>query len=182
MGEVESQRFKVQGSRFRERGGETQHSALSTQHSSSSGFTLLEVMVALTIMGVGLASVLEVFSTSIRLGAKASQRTQAAIYGQNVMDRIFAQDQLEDGELSGELANGYAWRVLVQEIYPDDDDDRLRPEDENETDFVHLKEITVSIMWQENLGQQEFVLHALRAVTEQPDNGLERGLEEGPDS
>ena len=121
-------------------------------------------MVALMIMGVGLVSVLELFSSSIRLGAKASQRTQAAIYGQNVMDRMFVQEQLEDGEISGELANGYAWRVQVQEIYPDDDNDRLRPEDENETDFLHLKDIEVRIMWQENFGQQEFILRALRTV------------------
>jgi prepilin-type N-terminal cleavage/methylation domain-containing protein len=192
MGEVEGQRskakdrgfkFQVSSSPFwRGSGGETQDSGLRTQDLSPSGFTLLEVMVALMIMGIGLVSVLELFSGSIRLGVKASQRTQAAIYGQNVMDRIFAQEQLEDGEVSGELPNGYAWRARVQEIYPDDDNDRLRPEDENETDFLHLKEVEVSIVWQENFGQQEFVLHALRAVMEQPDGGLERGLEEGPDS
>ena len=193
MGEVKEQgaRSRQQGalssisSLWRGRSGETQSSVLSPQPWSylpSPGFTLLEVMVALMIMGVGLVSVLELFSGSIRLGAKASQRTQAAIYGQNVMDRLFAQEQLEDGESSGELPNGYAWRAQVQEIYPDDDNDRLRPEDENETDFLHLKDIEVRIRWQENFGQQEFVLHALRTVLEQPEDGLERGFEEGPDS
>lgn len=138
-------------------------SGLRTQNSSSSGFTLLEVMVALMIMGVGLVSVLEVFSSSIRLGAKASQRTQAAIYGQNVMDRLFALEQLEDGELGGEMSNGYAWRAQVQEIYPED----------NETDFLHLKDIEVRIIWQENFGQQELVLRALRTVMERPEDGLD---------
>ena len=189
MGEVKGQRAKGKGQRAPFwRGGETQDSRLKTQDSGlrtqdsfPSGFTLLEVMVALMIMGIGLVSVLELFSGSTRLGVKASQRTQAAIYGQNVMDRIFAQEQLEDGEVGGELANGYVWRARVQEIYPDDDNNRLRPEDENQTDFLHLKEIEVSIVWQENFGQQEFVLHALRAVMEQPDGGLERGLGEVPD-
>lgn len=169
MGELKNQRSIVRESR-------------KAQNSSSPGFTLLEVMVALMIMGVGLVSVLEVFSSSIRLGAKASQRTQAAIYGQNLMDRLFSLEQLEDGELSGELSNGYAWRAQVQEIYPADDNDRLRPEGDNETDFLHLKDIEVRIMWQENFGQQELVLRALRTVMERPEDVLDRGFEEGPDS
>lgn len=148
----------------RRRREETQSSVLSPQ--DSSGFTLLEVIVALTILALGLVTVLELFASSTRLGAKASQRTQAAVYAQNVMDRLFAQQTLEDGEQSGELPNGYVWRVRIQEIYPDDDTNRLREAD-NQTDFLHLKEISVSIVWQENAASREFLLHSLRAVPEE---------------
>ena len=172
MDKLRSQRSKVKGQRskvlFMGWSGGTQSSVLSPQplSLSSPGFTLLEVMVALTILALGLVTVLELFAGSTRLGVKASQRTQAAIYAQNVMDRLFAQQTLEDGELSGELPNGYVWRARVQEIYPDDDNNRLR-EGDNQTDFLHLKEIIVSIVWEENAGPQEFLLHSLRAVPEE---------------
>ena len=42
--------------------------------------------------------------------------------------------------------------------------------------FLHLKEIEVRIVWQENFGQQEFVLRSLRAVMEQPEGGFDRGV------
>lgn len=137
------------------------------------GFTLLEVMVALTILAVGLVTVLELLAGSMRLGGKASHRTQAALYGQNVMDRIFAQAVLEDGEQGGKFPNGYSWQVRVREIYPDDDDDRLRPEEESPTDFLHLKEIEVRIGWHEYSEPKVFILRSLRAFTEEVEVGLD---------
>jgi hypothetical protein len=125
-------------------------------------------MVALAVLAVGIVTVLELFGGSMRLGAKASSRTQAVIYAQNVMDRLFAEDTLNDGEETGELPGGYYWRARVQEIHPDEDRSRLQPNQQSPTDFLHLKELEVSVSWEENLGRQVFVLRSLRAISEQP--------------
>lgn len=130
------------------------------------GFTLLEVMVALSILALGIVTILELFAGSLRLGTKASQRTQAVIYAQTVMDQFFAQPTLEDGEESGELPGGYVWRARVQEIYPDDEENSRFPSDrEAVTDFFHLKEIEVSVSWEAGQGQSVFVLRSLRTTT-----------------
>jgi general secretion pathway protein I len=136
--------------------------------SSRRGFTLLEVMVALAILGIGIVSVLELFAGSARLGVKASRYTLAAIYAQNVMNHLFAQPSLNDGEEGGELPGGYAWRARVQEIHPDDDHARLQPNRQNQTDQFHLKEIEVSVRWVEGRGEQNLVVRSLRMLTEQP--------------
>lgn len=133
----------------------------------SAGFTLLEVMVALAILALGLVTVLELFAGSLRIGVKSSRRTQAAIYAQNVMDRIFAQTALEDGETSGEFPGGYVWRAHVEEIHPDDDRSRLQPNNPNQTDMFHLKEIEVQLRWEEDSGPKSFVLKSLRTQSEQ---------------
>jgi hypothetical protein len=125
-------------------------------------------MVALSILALGIVTVIELFAGSLRLGTKASDRTQAVVYAQNVMDRLFAQPTLQDGEESGDLPNGYFWWARVQEI-PPDDDDRLQPQSQNQTDFLRLKEIEVSISWEGDQGQQVFVLRSLRTITEQLD-------------
>lgn len=134
------------------------------------GFTLLEVIVAITILAIGIVTALELFAGSLRLGTKASRYTQATIYAQNVMDRLFARSALEDGEESGELPGGYMWQARVQEIYPEEDESRTRSQAQRRspTDFFHLKEIEVNIRWDEGRGPQAFVLRSLRTLVEQP--------------
>jgi len=124
-------------------------------------------MVALSVLALGIVTVLELFAGSLRLGTKASQHTQAVIYAQSVMDRLFAQSTLEDGEENGEISGGYYWRARVQEIHPDEQRTRLQPQRENPTDFFHLKEVEVSVSWTEDGGQQTFVLWSLRTLAEQ---------------
>lgn len=139
---------------------------------SEHGFTLLEVMVALSILALGIVTVLQLFSGSSQLGVKASRHTQAAIYAQNVMDRIFAQTRLENGEDGGELPGGYSWRARVDELRPDEDQSSLKPNRPNPMDLFHLKEIEVQIRWEENGGPKVFALKSLRTQIEQSDNAL----------
>jgi len=138
--------------------------------SSQGGFTLLEVMVAITILAVGIVTALQLLAGSLRLGIKASRYTQAAIYAQNVMDRLFAQTDLEDGEEGGELSGGYVWQARVQEIYPDENENRTRSQAQRQspTDFFHLKEIEVQVRWEESGGSQLLTLRSLRTLVEQP--------------
>jgi Tfp pilus assembly protein PilV len=125
-------------------------------------------MVALAILATGVVTVLELFGSSLRLGSRASQRTQAVIYAQNVMDRVLAREHLEDGEDSGEFPGGYSWRARVQEVHPPEEDTkRLQSNSQQATDFFHLKEIEVGVFWSEGLGEQSYTLRSLRTQTAQ---------------
>lgn len=143
-----------------------------SQHALSpeAGFTLLEVMVALAILALGIVTVLELFAGSLRLGTKASRYTQAAIYAQNEMDRLFAQPTLEEGEESGELPDGYAWRARVQEIHPDETQTRFDSRQQNPTDLFHLHTIEVEVSWQEGGAEHTFTLRSLRTIAENQGN------------
>ena len=162
----EFQRQQAEGSRQQVRAElRTPNSELRTPN----GFTLLEIMVALAILATGIVSVLELFGSSLRLGGKASQRTQAVIYAQNVMERVLAKEHLEDGQESGEFPNGYRWEARVQEIHPPEDGrKRLQDNREQATDFFHLKEISVGVFWSEGVGQQSYLLRSLRTQADQP--------------
>ena len=140
----------------------------SLQSPASSGFTLLEIMVALAILSLGIVTVLELLAGSLNIGVKASRHTQAAIYAQNIMDRAFAQTMLEDGEERGEFPDGYSWVARVQEVRLDDTSSRFQSNRPNQLDFFHLKEIAVQIAWEENGGAKTFTVRSLRTQTEQP--------------
>jgi general secretion pathway protein I len=142
--------------------------ARSSTLRTARGFTLLEIMVALAILATGIATVLEAFGSSLRLGSKASQKTQAVIYAQNVMERALAKERLEDGEDSGEFPGGYHWRARIQEVRPPEEDPkRMQSNAQQATDFFHLKEIEVVVLWSEGLGRQSSELRSLRTQTEQ---------------
>lgn len=126
--------------------------------------------MALAILALGMVTVLELFAGSLRIGVKASRHTQAALYAQNVMDRVFAQSTLEDGETSGEFPGGYAWRARIQEVHLDNAQSRLPPNRMNQTDLFHLKEIEVQLRWTEDGGVKSFVIKSLRTQAEQPNN------------
>jgi general secretion pathway protein I len=151
--------------------------ALRTPHSTlhtARGFTLLEIMVALAILATGIVTVLELFGGSLRLGGKASQRTQAVIYAQNVMERVLATERLEDGQNSGEFPGGYRWEARVQEVQLPEDDNKRLSNREQATDFFHLKEIQVGVFWSEGVGQQSYLLRSMRAQADQPDQAGEQ--------
>jgi prepilin-type N-terminal cleavage/methylation domain-containing protein len=83
---------------------------------SPKGFTLLEVLVAVTIVGLGVVAVLQVFSLGLRLGARSTTSTEAVTYGARVMDELLARKKLFEGSDSGTLGAAGRWRSQVQAV------------------------------------------------------------------
>src|SRR5262245_65371153 len=106
-------------------------------------------MVELAILTLGVVTVLELFAGSMRIGTKASRHTQATLYAKTLMDRIFAEPLLREGEEGGEFSGGYLWHARVQEIHPDDSLTRMQPDRQNPTEFFHLLDIEVRVSWDE---------------------------------
>jgi prepilin-type N-terminal cleavage/methylation domain-containing protein len=84
--------------------------------SRSTGFTLLEVVVAMTIVGIGVVTLLEIFSTGLRLGSRSSIVTEAMTYGRQAMDEILLRRQIEEGAQQGSLDEKARWRLRIQPV------------------------------------------------------------------
>jgi general secretion pathway protein I len=80
------------------------------------GFTLLEVVVAMAIVGIGVVTLLELFSVGLRLGARSSVQTEALAYGRQIMDEILARPKLEDGAEKGTYQERARWALQVQTV------------------------------------------------------------------
>ncbi len=83
---------------------------------AASGFTLLEVVVALTIVGLGVVTLLEIFSSGLRLGARSSVHTEAAAYARQVMDEILARGKWLESSEQGTIDGHARWKVQVQTV------------------------------------------------------------------
>jgi len=84
--------------------------------SLASGFTLLEVVVAMTIVGIGVVTLLEIFSSGLRLGSRSSAATEAMIYGRQAMDEILLRRRIEEGPQQGSLNERARWKLGVEPV------------------------------------------------------------------
>jgi prepilin-type N-terminal cleavage/methylation domain-containing protein len=82
--------------------------------SSAKGFTLLEVVVAMTIVGLGVVTLLEIFSLGLRLGARSTVRTEVITDGRHVMDNFLARGVIQEGTERGTLDPQSRWVLQVQ--------------------------------------------------------------------
>jgi len=80
------------------------------------GFTLLEVLVAMTIVGLGVVTLVEVFSQGLRLGSRSAVHTDAMTYGRQAMDEFLVANKLEGGSDQGSLPNQGRWKVQVRPL------------------------------------------------------------------
>jgi prepilin-type N-terminal cleavage/methylation domain-containing protein len=83
--------------------------------SGSRGFTLLEVAIALAILGVGVVTVLELFSAGLHMEGGAGQRARAVVYARGLLDQTLALPELRSGSDRGRFDDVFRWEVTVRE-------------------------------------------------------------------
>jgi prepilin-type N-terminal cleavage/methylation domain-containing protein len=81
------------------------------------GFTLIEVVVAMAIVGLGVVALLEIFSLGLRLGARSSLETESMAYGRQVMDEVLARRKIEEGPVQGYFQGSGRWRLQIQNVH-----------------------------------------------------------------
>ena len=108
-----------------------------------SGFTLIEVLVALVVAVAAMTLLSQGFSTGARASTSSQYATRAAILAQRVIT------DFETGALSATSSQSGKF----------DDEPDFSYETKNETgDVTNLTKLTVTILWQERNVDQSFVL------------------------
>lgn len=107
------------------------------------GFTLLEVMVAMSIIAIALSAVLGSQSQSVYLATDAKFSTTAALLAQGRIAELASTDIEKLASGSGDFGDdfsGYAWEVTIK--------DAFFYEPERVSDY--LKQIDLSVYWGED--------------------------------
>ena len=84
-----------------------------SQRRCANGFTLLEVLVAMTILGLGVVTLLQIFSQGLQLGARSTARTETLTSGARVMDELLARKKLTEGAQTGRVGADGRWSAQV---------------------------------------------------------------------
>ena len=89
---------------------------IKPQRRCENGFTLLEVLIAMTILGLGVVTLMQIFSQGLQLGARSTARTETIASGARVMDELLARKTISDGSQNGKLGASGRWNAQVQAV------------------------------------------------------------------
>lgn len=84
-----------------------------TSRRASRGFSLLEVLVAFTILAMLLGALFQVFSGGLRAAHSGDRYTRATVIAQSQLAALGAEQPLQEGVFSGTTGDAYHWRVSV---------------------------------------------------------------------
>ena len=126
---------------------------------SKKGFTLLEVIIALAILGIGLTVIMELFSGGLRLGRVSQEYTKAMHFASLKLEEMAARKTIEAGEDEGELDKTFRWRTGVEkvDILPYDKGTEFKPP-------VDLYHIRVTVLWTSGTKERSAGLESYKTV------------------
>lgn len=128
------------------------------------GFTLLEVLVAIAILGIGLTIVIELFSGGLRLGRISGEYTKAMNYAKMKIEEIMIKPKMVEGMEEGRLDEDFRWQVVVKK------EDLLSVE--NQLDFkppVDFFKIQVNIFWKSGVRERSIHLESYKTIQSEED-------------
>jgi general secretion pathway protein I len=117
------------------------------------GFTVVEVVVALTILALALGVLLNVMSNGIRQTGQAETLAEAASLAQSLLAKIGTELPLRDGQITGQSDRGFRWRVQI-DAYGDGTDRREWP--------AGAHQVMAEVLWSDGLQERSLVLTTLR--------------------
>ncbi len=118
--------------------------------SSQKGFTLIEVLIAFSIVSISLVMVMQLFSSGLKSSRKTCDYTTAVVHAKDRMEAFL----LDPVAGSGEFDDGFTWRSEM-EAYK-----------EPEESPVNLMKIIVIVSWPNNVsGERSIELVSLKAVS-----------------
>jgi general secretion pathway protein I len=84
------------------------------------GFSLLEVMVAFSILALTMGVLMQIFSRALTTTAKSGEYSRAATLAESRLNAVGNEIPLEVGLFSGEPQDGLSWQVYIEPYEPVD--------------------------------------------------------------
>jgi prepilin-type N-terminal cleavage/methylation domain-containing protein len=124
------------------------------------GFTLLEVVIAVSFMAVAMTACMELFSGSLKLAGRASASSAATILASSVMDGVMWKVELDDIEERGSEGR-FDWALSVTGVEAELGAWEGVPRKELSDDY-ELKRVEVTVAWRGISGDRQMALATTR--------------------
>ena len=126
------------------------------------GFSLLEILVAFSILAISLSILLKIFSSGVNTAVIAENYTVATQIAESLMAKTGIEAPLTEGERSGIEDEKYHWQVNVSQLPPDVFEEGVMTE---------LMAVQVIVDWgEDNQNNRSIELNTVR--TKQNNDGL----------
>jgi len=133
------------------------------------GFTLIEIVVAMAILGVGLIVIIELFAGGLRLGRTSEEFSKAVSLARMKLEEVSLNPVLQEGSETGEFDKDFRWQVAVKkmDILPVERPPEFQP-------LVEFYRVKVDVLWQSGSKERITGIETYKTV-----QGVAPGLGEG---
>ena len=123
------------------------------------GFTIVEVVIALAILGMGLTVIMELFSGGIRLGKTSGEYIKAVNYGRLKLEEIALKPTLKEEVEEGKFDDLFRWQVVTKKV-------NLLPEGQaiDPKPPVELFHMDIQIIWKSGLKEKSIRVESYQTV------------------
>jgi prepilin-type N-terminal cleavage/methylation domain-containing protein len=132
------------------------------------GFTLIEIAVAIAILGIGVVTLQQIYQGGLRLQIRSSRQSRAVLHARATMDGLLFQRNIANHTEERTTREGFRTRILVRDATPEEGGlakDDLGMEANDQTQSLHYVEVEVG--WTDGTGVKTFTLHSLRIAREE---------------
>lgn len=134
-----------------------------SERQASSGFTLLEVMLAFVVFAISFAIVLEIMGASMRSVSRAADDTEVALLAQSVMDLVGTELLIEEGQYDGTSMDRYDWRLDIFPYEVEGERSLATPE-LVEISGIELYWVDLEISWQSGRRERDMRFSTIKSV------------------
>ena len=125
------------------------------------GFTLLETLVAISILAISLVIILQLFSQGLKSSKLADDYTRAIFHAKEKMEEILLTEEFSEGELEGEFEGPFRWKAEVI---------RVEAEEEEATLPFDIFNVRVDVVWGVEGKESGFQISTMKIVEKSEDN------------
>jgi general secretion pathway protein I len=118
------------------------------------GFTLIEVIVALSILGIAITVILQLFSANLKAVSKSEDYVNALVLADQKMRELSQSDDISEKTWTEMTELGYRFDISVYEIL----------KERTETLHVRLLEIQLTVSWLKGYQQKSHTFKTLKVV------------------
>ena len=134
------------------------------------GFTLLEIIVAVSVLGVAVAVAMQIFSGGLKNIRRIDLAHQAMEHAENVMSEILSDEELrEPVELGGDLDEEFSYSAVVDYWGPAVEDDLVL---EVAKPKVTLMKVHVEIHFKNDRHGKRYLTNCLKLVPDELAEGV----------
>lgn len=119
------------------------------------GMTLLEVLVAASLLGVAFAALFGAFSVSLRTVSRLETRSRVLAFAEAQMNELLLSNLQPGQRLRGQGQDGMRWEATT-EIF-----DRIHPA-EPAANTPAVVRVQLTVFWPGRRGEQKFTLESLK--------------------
>ncbi|HMK61845.1 MAG TPA: prepilin-type N-terminal cleavage/methylation domain-containing protein [Dissulfurispiraceae bacterium] len=126
--------------------------------SNRNGFTLLEILVAFSLISVVLVVIMQIFSAGMRSLSLSDSYVNASANAEAIMRNITENEDFPSVELSGTTRDGYRFNAAISKAF----------EDRTRSLNVELYEVRLTVYWNDGVRERSMSVDTLKMTGKKP--------------